>query len=73
MKDIFHKCEAQVVQMETEQKIVDYVTTIKYEDIPRKAVDLMKAITLNALGAIIAGASLEGCPEAVAAMQKPQF
>jgi 2-methylcitrate dehydratase PrpD len=66
MKDIFHKCEAQVVQMETEQKIVDYVTTIKYEDIPRKAVDLMKAITLNALGAIIAGASLEGCPEAVA-------
>ena len=52
--------------METEKKFVQYVVNTSYEDIPQKAVVLMKAIILNAVGAIIAGATLEGCPQAIA-------
>lgn len=51
--------------METEKKVVEYVVGATYEDMPKKAKALMKAIILNAVGAIIAGATLEGCPEAV--------
>ena len=39
--------------METEKKVVDYVVGAAYEDMPRKAIALMKAIILNALGAFI--------------------
>jgi 2-methylcitrate dehydratase PrpD len=52
--------------METERKLVEYVVSARYEDIPQRAIDLMKAIILNALGAIIAGSDLEGCPQVAA-------
>ncbi len=50
--------------METEKKLVDYIVNSTYQDTPQKAIVLVKAIILNTLGAIIAGATLEGCPQA---------
>jgi len=51
--------------METEKRVVDYVLNARFEDIPEKPLSLMKDIILNALGAIMAGATVPGCPEAV--------
>lgn len=51
--------------MDIEKKLVEYVVDTEYEDIPQKPIDLMKDVTLNALGAITAAATVEGCPEAV--------
>lgn len=51
--------------METEKKLVDFIVNSTYQDMPQKAIVLIKAIILNTLGAIIAGATLEGCPQAV--------
>lgn len=51
--------------MDIEKKLVEYVVDTWFEDIPQKPIDLMKDVTLNALGAIIAGATIAGCPEAV--------
>ena len=44
--------------METEKKLVDYIVNASIQDMPQKAVILTKAIVLNALGAIIAGATV---------------
>lgn len=51
--------------MQLEKKIVEYVVGTKFEDIPAKVVSLEKDIVLNGLGAILAGATAPGCPEAV--------
>ena len=51
--------------MELEEKLVNYVSKTRFEDIPPEPVRLMKDVLLNALGAIIAGATVPGCPEAV--------
>lgn len=51
--------------MEIERKLVEYVVDTSYQDIPQKPIDLMKDVTLNVLGAIMAGAAVEGCPQAV--------
>lgn len=52
--------------METERRLAEFIAGARYEELPPKAVDLMKAIILNTLGAIIAGADLDGCPQAAA-------
>jgi 2-methylcitrate dehydratase PrpD len=51
--------------MELERKLVTYVSDARFEDIPPDVVRLMKDVILNVLGAIIAGADVPGCPEAV--------
>ena len=51
--------------MDIEKKLVEYVVDTGYKDIPKKSIDIMKGVTLSSLGAIIAGATAPGCPEAV--------
>jgi 2-methylcitrate dehydratase PrpD len=51
--------------MELEKKLVEYVVNTKYEDIPQEPINIMKDVVLNAFGAIISGATVQGCPEAV--------
>ena len=51
--------------MQVERKFVQYVVETKFEDIPQEVASIMKDVTLNALGAIISGATVQGCPEAV--------
>ena len=52
--------------MELEKKLVEYIMDTRYEDIPQKPAGIIKDVVLNVLGAIIAGATVKGCPEAVA-------
>ena len=56
--------------MELEKKIAEYAVNTRFEDIPAKVVRLEKDIVLNTLGAIIAGATAQGCPEAVKQCQE---
>ncbi|MCG6534912.1 MAG: MmgE/PrpD family protein [Syntrophales bacterium LBB04] len=51
--------------MELEKKLVDYVVTTRFEDIPKNPIRMMKDVMLNAIGAILSGAAVPGCPEAV--------
>jgi 2-methylcitrate dehydratase PrpD len=52
--------------MELEQKFVEYILYTQLEDIPPRAVNLMKDIVLNTLAGVLAGANTPGCSEAVA-------
>ena len=51
--------------MELEKKFVEYVVSTKFEDIPQQPISMIKDVILNAFGAIISGATVQGCPEAV--------
>jgi len=51
--------------MELEKKFVEYVVGAQFEDIPRQPISMIKDVILNAFGAIISGATVQGCPEAV--------
>jgi 2-methylcitrate dehydratase PrpD len=51
--------------MEIEKTFVEYIVNTKFEDIPEKPVSIIKDTFLNVLGAIISGATVEGCPQAV--------
>lgn len=51
--------------MELERKFVEYIVNTQFEDIPHNPIALMKDVVLNEFGAIIAGAAVQGCPEAV--------
>ena len=52
--------------MDLERKLVEYGVHAKFDNVPRKAINLIKGVILNALGAIIAGANVQGCSEAIA-------
>ena len=51
--------------MELEKKLVNYVLEPRFEELPSKMVRLMKDVVLNVFGAIVAGATVPACPEAV--------
>lgn len=51
--------------MELEKIFVEYVVDTKFEDIPQQPINIIKDVILNAFGAIISGATVQGCPEAV--------
>lgn len=52
--------------MSLETRLVEFVTRTRSADLPRHATALVKDVALNVVGAILAGASTPGCPEAVA-------
>ena len=47
--------------METEKKIVEYICSSKFEDLPPEPLSVVKNMVLTVLGTTIAGASAEGC------------
>jgi 2-methylcitrate dehydratase PrpD len=47
--------------METDKRLVGYASETKFEDPPRKFVNMIKNVILTVLGATIAGATAEGC------------
>jgi len=47
--------------METEKKLVEYLTTASYEALPKEPVNMVKSVILTVLGTTIAGARAEGC------------
>lgn len=47
--------------METEKKLADYLSTAKYEDLPKKSIGVIKEVILTVVGTTIAGAADEGC------------
>lgn len=47
--------------MELEKRFVDFIMDTKFEDIPDESIDVIKNVVLNNLGAIIGGATAEGC------------
>jgi len=53
------------------QKLVEFASTLRFEDIPRSIVDMSKRMVLDSLGCALAASTLgDGCREAVAVMQK---
>lgn len=47
--------------MESERKLVEYICTSSFEDIPPEPLDVVKNMVLTVLGTTIAGAKAEGC------------
>jgi 2-methylcitrate dehydratase PrpD len=47
--------------MELEKRFVDFIMDSRFEDIPREPVDRIKNVILNDLGAIMGGATSQGC------------
>ena len=47
--------------MKLEEKLVAYIVGAKFEDLPKEDVDVAKNMVLTEMGAIIAGATAEGC------------
>lgn len=55
--------------MEIEERLVDYVLSTKYEDLPAEIVELVRRFVLTIVSTTIAGATAEGC-EALASQAK---
>jgi len=51
--------------MEIEKKLVEYIVATRFEDIPQTPVRIVKDVILNGFGAILSGATVQGCSEAV--------
>jgi 2-methylcitrate dehydratase PrpD len=51
--------------LEIEQKLVDYVASTRYDDLPADVVDLAKFFFLNILGTTAGGATAEKCEDLV--------
>ena len=51
--------------MELEQRVADFITQTKYDDLPTGVVDLAKRVLLTVLGTVIGGSHAEGCLDAV--------
>ncbi len=49
--------------MELEKRFVDFIMDGRFDDIPPETVDIIKNVILTDLGAIIGGATAEGCTE----------
>ena len=49
------------VKMESERKLVEYICTSSFEDIPPEPLGVVKNMVLTVLGTTIAGAKAEGC------------
>jgi 2-methylcitrate dehydratase PrpD len=47
--------------MELEKRFLDFIMDGRFEDIPRESVGIMKNVILNDLGAIVGGATAQGC------------
>ena len=52
--------------MSPEARFVEFVTQTRSADVPRHAKALIQDVALNVVGAVVAGAGVPGCPEAVA-------
>ena len=52
--------------METEKKLIDYLSGTSYKEIPGEVLDTIKNMILRVLGTTIAGSWAQGCEEVVA-------
>ena len=51
--------------MEVENKLAQYATDTKFEDLPAEPVEVARNMVMANLGAIIAGSTEKGCEEQV--------
>jgi 2-methylcitrate dehydratase PrpD len=54
-----------VTGLQVEKKLVDYISYTTFKDIPREPLDIVKRMVVTGFGNIIAGATAEGCEDAV--------
>ena len=55
--------------METEKRLVQYITDTKYDDLPGESIDIIRNVIMTVVGTTLAGATSEGC-EAVISQVK---
>lgn len=51
--------------MEIEKRLTQFLSETEFEDLPKEPVDMIKNVILTVMGAIIAGATSEGCEAVV--------
>lgn len=52
--------------MKSEEKLVEYICNISFDDIPANTIDIIKNMLITVIGTTIAGSSEEGCKELIA-------
>lgn len=56
--------------METENKLAEYISETKFEDLPKEPIEIAKNVVLTVLGTTIAGATAQGCEALVDQVKK---
>lgn len=51
--------------MEIERNLAEYISSAKFDDLPKQPLDVIKNVLLTVIGTTVAGASEEGCVEVV--------